>query len=168
MPKPIALLFAILFAIPSAAQYPALPSETPDKFKEVTDSFDYIKRDVMIPMRDGVKLHTVVLVPKGAKGALRTLSRAGIAYTWESERDFAKASAAFRAALESLRQLRGRCSNPRPRFPRPFCRRPAWCARHPFKRVPFRPRRASTLSEAIPSHSSFPCNPGRTHRRPKQ
>ncbi len=44
-----------------------------------------------------------VALAKGAKGALRTLSRAGIAYTWESERDFAKASAAFRAALDSLR-----------------------------------------------------------------
>ena len=31
-----------------------------------TDSFDYVRRDVMIPMRDGVKLHTVILVPKGA------------------------------------------------------------------------------------------------------
>jgi uncharacterized protein len=44
-----------------------LPSETPAKFEPVTSSFDYTKRDVMIPMRDGVKLHTVILVPKGAK-----------------------------------------------------------------------------------------------------
>ena len=33
-----------------------------------TDGFDHVKRDVMIPMRDGVKLHTVILVPKGAQG----------------------------------------------------------------------------------------------------
>src|SRR5262249_25164464 len=38
--------------------YPNLPSETPANFQPVTDSFDYIRRDVMIPMRDGVKLHT--------------------------------------------------------------------------------------------------------------
>ena len=44
-----------------------------------------------------------VALAKGAKGALRTLSRAGIAYTWESERDFAKAAAAFQAALGDLR-----------------------------------------------------------------
>ena len=44
-----------------------LPSETPAKFEPVTDGFDYVKRDVMIPMRDGVKLHTVIIVPKGAK-----------------------------------------------------------------------------------------------------
>ena len=29
----------------------------------------------MIPMRDGVKLHTVILVPKGAKGAPILLTR---------------------------------------------------------------------------------------------
>ena len=54
---------------PPKAQAPALPSETPAKFEPVVDSFDYVKRDVMIPMRDGVKLHTVILVPKGAKRA---------------------------------------------------------------------------------------------------
>jgi putative CocE/NonD family hydrolase len=60
---------------PAGPQYPSLPSETPTKFEAVTDSFDYVKRDVMIPMRDGVKLHTVVLVPKGAKGAPILLTR---------------------------------------------------------------------------------------------
>ena len=58
-----------------APQYPALPSETPTTFEPVTDTFDYVKRDVMIPMRDGVKLHTIVLVPKGAKGAPILLTR---------------------------------------------------------------------------------------------
>jgi len=73
---------ALLFVEPSAVQtaapqpqYPALPSETPAKFEPATDSFDYIRRDVMIPMRDGVKLHTVILVPKGAKGAPILLTR---------------------------------------------------------------------------------------------
>ena len=51
-------------------QYPNLPSETPDKFEPTHDGFDYARRDVMIPMRDGVKLHTVILVPKGASRAL--------------------------------------------------------------------------------------------------
>ena len=55
--------------------YPALPSETPAKFAPVTDSFDYLRRDVMIPMRDGVKLHTVILIPKGAKNAPILLTR---------------------------------------------------------------------------------------------
>jgi uncharacterized protein len=60
---------------PSPATYPALPSETPAKFEPATDSFDYVKRDVMIPMRDGVKLHTIILVPKGAKDAPILLTR---------------------------------------------------------------------------------------------
>ncbi len=56
-------------------KYPALPSETPQQFQPVTDSFDYVKRDVMIPMRDGVKLHAVIIVPKGAKNAPILLTR---------------------------------------------------------------------------------------------
>jgi putative CocE/NonD family hydrolase len=52
-----------------------LPSETPATFVPVTDSFEYVKRDVMIPMRDGVKLHTVIVIPKGAKNAPIVLTR---------------------------------------------------------------------------------------------
>ena len=55
--------------------YPALPSETPAEFKTAAASFDYDRREVMIAMRDGVKLHTVILVPKGAKGAPILLTR---------------------------------------------------------------------------------------------
>jgi len=71
------LLGILLFVDLSAAQttYPDFPSETPAKFEPATDSFDYIKRDVMIPMRDGVKLHTVIVVPKGARGAPILLTR---------------------------------------------------------------------------------------------
>jgi hypothetical protein len=57
------------------ATYPALPTETPSQVQPATGSFDYARRDVMIPMRDGVKLHTVILVPKGAKGAPILLTR---------------------------------------------------------------------------------------------
>ncbi len=62
-------------ATPAPPQYPALPSETPAHLEPSTSSFDYVRRDVMIPMRDGVKLHTVVLVPKGAHGAGMLLTR---------------------------------------------------------------------------------------------
>jgi len=44
-----------------------LQSETPAKFEPTNDGFDYVRRDVMIPMRDGVKLHTVIIVPKGGE-----------------------------------------------------------------------------------------------------
>src|SRR5258705_6532622 len=73
---------ALVLVEPAAAQtapppprYPALPSETPPTLAPATDGFDYVKRDVMIPMRDGVKLHTVILVPKGAKAAPILLTR---------------------------------------------------------------------------------------------
>jgi uncharacterized protein len=76
------LLFAgILFVGSAAAQAPpssnsqALPSEMPTQLEPVTDSFDYTRREVMVPMRDGTKLHTVVLVPKGAKNAPILLTR---------------------------------------------------------------------------------------------
>jgi len=70
---PLALC-AGAFVEPSAAQAP-LPSDTPAKFEPVTDAFDHVRRDVMVPMRDGVKLHTVILVPKGAHGAPILLTR---------------------------------------------------------------------------------------------
>jgi putative CocE/NonD family hydrolase len=60
---------------PPKPLYPNYPSETPQKFAPVTDSYDYTLRDVMIAMRDGVKLHTVILVPKGAKQAGMLLTR---------------------------------------------------------------------------------------------
>ena len=42
-------------------------SETPENFTPKTDSYDYVRRKEMIPMRDGVKLKTIILVPKGAQ-----------------------------------------------------------------------------------------------------
>jgi putative CocE/NonD family hydrolase len=52
-----------------------LTADTPAQLVPVTSTFDYVKRNVMIPMRDGVRLHTVVIVPKGAKGAPILLTR---------------------------------------------------------------------------------------------
>jgi uncharacterized protein len=50
----------------STPKYPNYPSETPENLKPATATFDYERREVMIPMRDGVKLHTVILVPRSA------------------------------------------------------------------------------------------------------
>jgi putative CocE/NonD family hydrolase len=58
-----------------APLYPALPSETPEEFKAPVDSFDYVRRTVMIPMRDGVKLNTVLLIPRKARHAPMLLTR---------------------------------------------------------------------------------------------
>ena len=80
---PVALCGALLFSYSSAtqAQTPppsnsqTLPSEMPAQLEPVTDSFDYARREVMVPMRDGTKLHTVILIPKGAKSAPILLTR---------------------------------------------------------------------------------------------
>jgi putative CocE/NonD family hydrolase len=79
----IAAFGVLLFAGPAAAQtnlqqaatYQSLPSETPAVLRPATEGFDYVRREVMIPMRDGVQLHTVILVPKEAKGAPILLTR---------------------------------------------------------------------------------------------
>jgi uncharacterized protein len=75
------LLAVVLFAGSAAAQAPSpsnsntLPSEMPAQLEPVKDSFDYTRREVMLPMRDGTKLHTVILIPKGAKNAAILLTR---------------------------------------------------------------------------------------------
>jgi putative CocE/NonD family hydrolase len=62
--------------LPAAgAQQPTPPSETPATFTPVTSTFDFVRGDVMIPMRDGVKLHTVILIPKDAHHAPILLTR---------------------------------------------------------------------------------------------
>lgn len=76
------LLLALLLCAASASaadqpppKYPSLPSETPAHFTPDHSSFGYTIRDVMIPMRDGVRLHTVIMLPKGAHDAPMLLTR---------------------------------------------------------------------------------------------
>jgi predicted acyl esterase len=59
----------------SSPLYPNYPSETPSTFNPPTYGMDYERREVMIPARDGVKLYTVILVPKGARHAGILLTR---------------------------------------------------------------------------------------------
>ena len=63
------------FAHAQTATYPNLPSETPAEFVPVVSSFNYIKRTVMVPMRDGTKLNTIIIVPRNARGAPMLLTR---------------------------------------------------------------------------------------------
>jgi putative CocE/NonD family hydrolase len=71
------LLFLALTAMRTLAQAPVadLPSDIPEKFSAIQDAFDFKRQEEMIPMRDGVKLHTVILIPKGARGAPMMLTR---------------------------------------------------------------------------------------------
>ena len=52
-----------------------LSNERPAQFTPSTETFDYVKKEAMIPMRDGVKLHAVIIVPKGATHAPILLTR---------------------------------------------------------------------------------------------
>jgi uncharacterized protein len=67
------LLLVVAGAVPAFSD--SLPNETPATFVPRVESFDYTKREVMIPMRDGVKLQTVILIPRGAHRAPILLSR---------------------------------------------------------------------------------------------
>ena len=66
-----------LISASAAAQDMVFPKggDIPATFVPVKDSFSYVKRDVMIAMRDGVKLHTVILIPRGSKRAPMMLDR---------------------------------------------------------------------------------------------
>jgi len=66
---------SLLTTAPLGAQQQRLTNETPAHFATADSSWNYVRRDVMIPMRDGVKLHTVILIPKGAHDAPILLTR---------------------------------------------------------------------------------------------
>jgi putative CocE/NonD family hydrolase len=68
-----ALLFAAL--VTAAPAFSQQGGDIPAKFSAPASDFDYTKRDVMIPMRDGVRLYTVIVVPKGARNAPILLTR---------------------------------------------------------------------------------------------
>jgi putative CocE/NonD family hydrolase len=75
----LALLCAAACALSLASRALADPapakSDIPADFHQDTASFQYDRRMVDIPMRDGVKLHTVIIVPKGISNAPMLLER---------------------------------------------------------------------------------------------
>ncbi|PPU94534.1 CocE/NonD family hydrolase [Xanthomonas albilineans] len=75
-PRLLATAIAFMIAGGAIAQTaPMTPDITGKPFVAPTVADDYIKREVMIPMRDGVKLHTVIVLPKNAHGAPILLTR---------------------------------------------------------------------------------------------
>ncbi len=65
---------ALAGAASAAAQTPPMQPDIP-AYVAPTREFDYERREVMVPMRDGVKLFTVIVVPKGAHDAPMMLTR---------------------------------------------------------------------------------------------
>ncbi|TLU72076.1 CocE/NonD family hydrolase [Lichenicoccus roseus] len=51
------------------------PGDIPDHFARPVAQDDYVRRIEMIPMRDGVRLYTVIVIPKAAQGAPIVLTR---------------------------------------------------------------------------------------------
>ena len=70
-----ALLSTLLMSTAVAQNTPPMAPDIGPSFEAPKESADYIKRVVMIPMRDGVKLNTVIVIPKGAKRAPMILTR---------------------------------------------------------------------------------------------
>ncbi len=69
---PRLLTACALVALTVATTAPATAQnydERPAKMAPRDVGYDYVRKVVEIPMRDGVKLHTVIVVPKGAKDA---------------------------------------------------------------------------------------------------
>ena len=70
-------LLSLLLAAPAAAQQPVTPM-TPDvvaTYDPVLPEADYLKRVAMVPMRDGTKLYTVIVMKKGTRNGPIILSR---------------------------------------------------------------------------------------------
>ena len=66
---------ATLCSADEASPTAQLKSEIPPVFAAKAESFDYVRRTEMIPMRDGTKLYTVILTPRGARRAPILLTR---------------------------------------------------------------------------------------------
>ena len=63
------------FGVAAAARDDVPLNDIPKELKAPTVDRNYTRRVEMIPMRDGVKLHTIILVPKGAQNAPILLTR---------------------------------------------------------------------------------------------
>jgi putative CocE/NonD family hydrolase len=77
----IAALLALVAATPAAFSAPRAAPVTPmtpdvvARYDAVRPDADYIRRVVMVPMRDGVKLYTVIVMKKGVSDSPILLSR---------------------------------------------------------------------------------------------
>ncbi|MGC1201404.1 MAG: CocE/NonD family hydrolase [Candidatus Acidiferrales bacterium] len=71
----VLVLALSLTSLPSLAQSKPRGSDIPAEFHAPKSDYNYTKRVEMIPMRDGVKLYTVIVIPKGATHAPILLTR---------------------------------------------------------------------------------------------
>jgi putative CocE/NonD family hydrolase len=69
------MLVVLLQASAVAAQTPPMMNDIVAAYEVARPQANYVRREVMIPMRDGVKLFTVIVMPKGARDAPMLLTR---------------------------------------------------------------------------------------------
>ena len=62
-------IFGFMATAPARDDVPL--NDIPKQLKAPPVDLDYTRRIEMVPMRDGVKLYTIILVPKSAKNARR-------------------------------------------------------------------------------------------------
>ncbi|MFC0168437.1 CocE/NonD family hydrolase [Pseudoduganella danionis] len=76
-----------VLASAARAQTAPMAPDVPASFEMRMPAADYVRREVMIPMRDGVRLHTVLLIPKAAQHAPMVLSRTPYSANGRSRRN---------------------------------------------------------------------------------
>ena len=72
LPLGLSLLACAAIAV---AQTPPMTPDIPAKFDAVTPQADYVRREVMIPMRDGKRMFAVIVMRKGVTNAPILLTR---------------------------------------------------------------------------------------------
>ena len=75
MNRSIFLATLLLAATSVTAQTPTMQPDIAPGFNAVTPQADYVRRELMVPMRDGVKMYTVVVMKKGTKNGPILLTR---------------------------------------------------------------------------------------------
>ncbi len=69
------LLVATFAVAQSSGHVTPMTPDVVEKYEQILPTADYIRREAMVPMRDGVRLFTVVVMKKGTSGAPILLSR---------------------------------------------------------------------------------------------
>jgi uncharacterized protein len=101
-------LVAALPVYPAGAgKTPPLQPDIPAAFKPPAAEWDYEQREVMIPMRDGVKLHTVIVVPRGSRAAPIILTRTPYNASKRAERGASPHMAAILPVGDDVLSLQG-------------------------------------------------------------
>lgn len=69
------LFFATVATSGDAPRVTPMTPDVVDKYEQTQPSADFIRREAMVPMRDGISLYTVIVMKKGTKDAPILLSR---------------------------------------------------------------------------------------------